>query len=152
VQNRWWELGLADQSPRLEALAGHWATQVRDQSFRAARVALVAAYQQWATPPPPDRATALRALRELASRDQRLAYIDHLAARWAAPDARDPDGIKALIPDALSDATTLDAVLGRLVGVRLADLTDDDLAQAIAICARFCLSGRPWEAGYAQWG
>jgi hypothetical protein len=152
VQNRWWEFGMANQSPHLEMLAGNWAAQVRDQSFRAARIALVAAYQDWAATPLPDRATALRTVRAMAQRDQRLAYIDHLSARWAAPDTNDPEGVKALIPDALSDATTLDAVLGRFVGLRMSDLNDGELAETIALCQRFFMTARPWESGYAQWG
>jgi hypothetical protein len=152
LQNRWHEFGLADQSPQLDTLASTWAAQVRDQPFRAARLALVEAYQRWAASPLPDRSTALALARAMTSRDQRLAYIDHLAARWAAPDRNDADAIKALIPEALGDATTLDALLGRLVGLRRNDLNRGELAQAIAICRRFLISGRSWQAGYALWG
>jgi hypothetical protein len=77
-----------------------------------------------------------------------MAYIDHLSARWTwPPDKPNWEGLKALVPLTLGDATTLDAVLGRLFGLRIRQLSDEALSEAIRICAAHLTSGRPWRLG-----
>ena len=55
---------------------------------------------------------------------------------------------------ALVDSTLLDAVLGRLVGLRIRqhhdgkpELSDAALATAIELCDTYFTTGRPWELG-----
>ena len=91
------------------------------------------AYARWLDQPTPDTETALGTLAQMADNDTRLAYIDHVSARWSAPGARNPDGVKALIPLVLADTTTLDALLGRLVGAALDRLSNADVTEAIRI-------------------
>jgi hypothetical protein len=55
--------------------------------------------------------------------------------------------LKALVPLALADSTKLDAVLGRLLRLRIGQLGDAQIAEAIRICAEQLTGGRPWEFG-----
>ena len=57
------------------------------------------------------------------------------------------EGLKALVPLALADSTTLDAVLGRLLRLDGSLLGDDQVAAAVHICAQQLATGRPWEFG-----
>jgi len=124
------------------------AAHVRDLTFRARRVLLVQTYRErWLPAPPPDP-TALRVvLAQMPDRDMRLAYIEHLSARWLAPDVADGEALRELVPLALSDATTLDAVLARLVGRRLQQLTPSEVGRMIVVCACDLATGRPWDYG-----
>ena len=74
------------------------------------------------------------------------AYLDYVSSRWAAPsENQNWEGLKALVPLALTDGTTLDAILGRLVGLRVQQLSDEDLDEAIRICTESLATGRPWD-------
>ena len=109
------------------------AQAIFDPQFCRERIMLLNAYSVWRNQPTPDIDMALATLAQITDHDTRLAYIDHVSARWSAPDRRNPDGVKALIPLALMDATTLDALLGRLVGAALDHLSDEDVTEAIRI-------------------
>ncbi len=131
--------------PLLEA-ALHSASVVRDPDFRARRAFLVHAYRaQWPAAPLPMARELAERLGALPERDVRLAYIAHLSAIWSAPGTANWEGLKALVAFALSDATTLDVVLARLVGARPDTVKPDEVEALIAACARDLAVGRPWE-------
>jgi hypothetical protein len=44
---------------------------------------------------------------------------------------------------------TLDAILGRVFRLRMDQLSDQEVAEAIRICTEGLTTGRPWEFG--QW-
>jgi len=157
IANRCLEMGLPleqvltqhDQESReiLEA-ASQSAGYARDMTFRARRVLLVHAYRsEWLLQPPPPIAELPSRFARMPDRDMRLAYIDHLAARWAAPGEANWLALKEIVLFSLSDATTLDAILARLVGQRCTALSPDDVQRIIAACARDLATGRPWEYG-----
>jgi hypothetical protein len=124
------------------------ARNVREQKFRQERLKLVQDYRRWAVESTPDADTVLSILSETPDPDTRRAYKDHVSARWASPSSLNREGLKKLVPTALADATTLDAVLGRLFGLSLGELTRDGLAEAVSICAAHFLTDRPGE----RWG
>ncbi|MGC9350135.1 MAG: hypothetical protein ACP5JG_18490 [Anaerolineae bacterium] len=128
------------------------AENVVNLEFRQARVALVHAYLDWWWQDFDDIGAALAAVPQISDYDTRMAYIEHLSARWVwPPDSPNWEGLKALVPLALEGATTLDAVLARLVGARMRQhaFNDDDLREAIRICVTQIATSRPWELG--QW-
>jgi len=74
--------------------------------------------------------------------------IDHLSARWSwPPNQPNWEGLKALVPLALGDGTTLDAVLARLYGLHLDRYNAAETAALIDTCAKHLTTGRPWELG-----
>jgi NACHT domain len=126
------------------------AAFVRDPAFRARRVLLVHAYiTEWLPQPTPAPAEVAARLDRMPDRDMRLAFIDHLSARWAVPGVSSGEanwpGLKALTLLALSDATTCDALLARLVAVRWRTLSPADIQALIAVGARDLATGRSWE-------
>ncbi len=70
-----------------------------------------------------------------------------------AVDRNDKDAawrvFKELVPLTLIDGTLRDAVLARLLGPRLRDLSNEDLRQAIDCCTKHLIDSKPWEL--AQW-
>ncbi|HRF48382.1 MAG TPA: hypothetical protein PLC98_12220, partial [Anaerolineales bacterium] len=149
------ELGLDPQSltsrrdgvdqPLLEAALSS-ASAVRDPDFRARRTLLVHLYRaQWLGAQPPGPVELAERLAALPERDIRLAYLTHLSAVWSAPGTVDREGLKALVPFALSDATTLDVVLARLVGTRPQRPTPAEVEAMAVACARDLATGRPWD-------
>jgi hypothetical protein len=113
-------------------------------------VRLVDAYRSWQARgiPKPDR--GLAEVQGMPDDDIRNALIDYASARWSwPPDAPEWQALKALVPLVLLDGTTLDALVARVVGLRLRSLTDQDLEEAVAVCASKLATGRPWELG--QW-
>jgi hypothetical protein len=156
LANRCLELGLAlenitagqGNSAGILEEAASSATHVRDADFRARRVLLVHAYRsEWLNRPLPAVAELPDRLARMPDRDMRLAYIEHLSARWSSPAEKDWQALKGLVPFALSDATTLDAVMARLVGLAGAAPAPPDLSPIIPACARDLATGRPWEYG-----
>jgi hypothetical protein len=124
------------------------AQTVRDPKFRAERAQLVADYRSWTGAATPGMPEALAAVAAMPGYDTRMAYICHVSARWSwPPDRPNREGLKALVPLALVDGTTLDAVLGRLLRLDGGRLGDDQVAEAVRICARQLATGRPWEFG-----
>lgn len=115
---------------------------VREREFREERLRLVQDYREWAMQSTPDVDTVLATLAETTDADTRRAYKDHVSARWASPNSPNREGLKKLVPMALADATTLDAVLGRLFGLSLSQLTRDDLADAVRICCVSLITDR----------
>jgi hypothetical protein len=129
----------------LEAAAAA-AANVRDPRFRQQRMSLVLASIGWWRGPAPDPTQGRTSLAAIGDRDTRLAYVDHVSARWSRqPDSVTWEGLKSLVPIALEDGTTLDSVLGRLLGQRLTQLTGQQLGEAIRICTTDLTTGRPWE-------
>jgi hypothetical protein len=151
LASRCWEIG--DPETHVAALlkaAGDYALGVRDPKFRVERVRLVDAYRSWQARgiPKPDR--GLAEVQGMPDDDIRNALIDYASARWSwPPDAPEWQALKALVPLVLLDGTTLDALVARVVGLRLRSLTDQDLEEAVAVCASKLATGRPWELG--QW-
>ena len=126
------------------------AASVRDPDFRARRALLVHLYRnEWAGAATPAASALAAALAALPERDIRLAYLFHLAAVWSAAATADRDRLRALVPFALSDATTLDFVLARLLGGAAARLNAADAAALAEVCAVVVAAdlatGRPWE-------
>jgi hypothetical protein len=82
--------------------------------------------------------------------DMRMAFLTHISARcsWRR-DKPHWNILKRLVPMALLDATTLDAILGRIFRLRMGQLSDQEVAEAIRICTEGLTTGRPWEFG--QW-
>jgi hypothetical protein len=135
-----------EQDKSLLEAAAAAAANVRDPEFRHERMALVLSYIRSWLEPLPHPAQAQVALADLADRDTRLAYINQVSARWSqAAHQTTWDDLKALVPLALADGTTLDAVLGRLVSARLSQLGELELTEAMKICTVDHTTGRPWE-------
>jgi hypothetical protein len=147
LANRWVEFGQSAMARELAIKALNRAERVLDAEFREERVKLVGAYQSWLDEPAHTWNAVSARMAALPDPDIRMAYVEHLSARWAAPDAVDVKGLSMLIPLVLSDGTTLDAVLGRLFGVILGRLDETSLANGIRTCAKQLTTGRPWELG-----
>lgn len=153
------------------------AQTVQDPNFREDRTNLVNAYCDWSKMP--DSAIQEHRIKQLLGflsphtpldpeasleyilwmplhypmfldHDVRMAFLAHAAARssWP-PDSPKWNILKLLLPMALGNATTLDAILGRMIRLRMHSLSDDEISEAIAICAASLADGRPWEFG--QW-
>ena len=149
----------ASQIDQLKNLAHALAAGVRDPDFRQERGELMHTYLAWLdrAAPTPDGITELldaerrrdgRSTNAERDRAERLALIGQLSARWAWPPAApNLEGLKALVPLALNDATTLDAVLARLYGASLHQFDADQLGTLITLCAAALTAGRPWELG-----
>jgi hypothetical protein len=115
------------------------AASVQDPRFREERLRLVRDYREWAMADTPDLDSALATLSEMADSDSRRIYVDHVSARWTSPSGVNREGLKKLVPMVLMDPTALDAVWGRLLGLSLDELANDDLDQAIRFCSiYFC--------------
>jgi energy-coupling factor transporter ATP-binding protein EcfA2 len=145
--NRRIEFGLAGgQNVLLEETARR-AETVSDQELREQRIKLVKDYSSWMTDNSEqlDLESVRSTLSTIRDPDARRAYKDFVAARWAGPthEAKWKE-LKALIPMTLGDGTTLDAVLGRLFGLRIKRLSNEELDEAIYICAGNLTTGRPW--------
>jgi hypothetical protein len=155
LANRWWDLGQPDPNEWPWNNHVDWAAdtarRIRADAFRDERSRLVDAYRSWqAGPDFSDTSAAIGRPDTMADRDQRLAYVEHLSARWACPTAQpNMEGLQRLVPLSLSDSTLLDAVLARLVGAHLPSLSDAALGEACAQCAEYLAGGRPWEVGGA---
>ena len=124
------------------------AERVVDPDFRQNRIELVEAYHSWWHQAFNDITAALAAIPQIPNHDMRMAYIEHLSARWASPpDTANWEGLKALVPLALVDATVLDAVLARIVGVWMQThtFTDDELRDAAQVCVKQLVTAHPWE-------
>ncbi len=139
----------------LDGAAG-LARKVYDQEFRAEREQLVRGYRDWLVQPPPDIPGVRATLASIQDPDQRRVYKDLAGARWAAASPPDLKALKSLVLMMLADSTTLDAALGRLIGLRIHEhrmgarlFPDAELAEALAVCAEHFTTGRPWEFG--QW-
>jgi hypothetical protein len=157
LANRCWELGRSttaaqpvwgwDGDIALLDRAKNLAHAVRDPTFREERISLVKAYFTWLDKPTPDIVAVRTMLAETLDPYVRSLYTDHVSARWAQGNKPNVAGLKALIPLVLADSTTLDAVLGRLFGLRVRYLDDDELAEAIHACQEKLTTGRPWKLG-----
>lgn len=124
------------------------ASTVRDPDFRASRLFLVHVYRRhWHPAPPPQPETLGERLAALPDRDTRLAYLAHLSAVWSAPATANAAGLRALVPLALEDDTTLDIVLARWVASRAHALTPGEIEAMITDCERDLARGRPWDLG-----
>jgi hypothetical protein len=148
--NRRAEFGLAEGQDILLEKARHRAETVNDPWFKEQRVKLVSDYSSWMTESTGQlELEAVRvALSKINDPDTRRAYKDFVTARWAwPPEEAKWKELKALVPMTLTDTTTLDAVLGRLFGLRIKLFSDAELAEAIQICEVHLTTGRPWDLG-----
>jgi hypothetical protein len=145
LANRWWEFGKADRARNLISLAAESASHVRDYEFRVQREQLVRDYETWCTHETPTFGEALDCLNAISTHDTRMAYLDHVSARWAGSNPPNLEALKAALPFVASDATALDSMLARLIGLRLAEFSNDDFVEAVQACSQFLTSGRPWE-------
>jgi hypothetical protein len=152
LASRWWEFGLSGW-PSVQNLINDsalQAEQVRDTQFRVERIELVRMYRKWSLESAPSTASVLATLSATPDPDTRRVYKDFISARWSGRvDGPNPDGLKALLPTALADGTMLDAILGRLFGLAIGQLSNAELLEAIRLCTTHFTSNRPWELG--QW-
>jgi hypothetical protein len=155
LANRWHEfqqatitLNSTQERQQLIQKAEEQAHYVRDESFRHDRVQLVQQYRRWDSEVVPSADAIEGILKQMPDADKRLAFIDHISARLAGMTQPDLDSLKALVPLALLDGTTLDAVLGRLYGWYLSNssftVDNDDLAKLIHLCQDSLMTGMPW--------
>jgi hypothetical protein len=156
LANRWREFGDLPAGAKLIDRAKEEARQVGNERFREDRVELVAEFDAWWEQDRMATETALADLARIRDTDIRLAFLEHLSARWAsAAEGPNWQGLKALLPQVLVHGTGSfrDAILGRLFGVYLDKhrLTDDALTRAISICERQEMLSEPW-AGVADQG
>lgn len=132
------------------------ASKVRDSEFRREREQLVSAYHDWLAQPAPDIPAVRVALASIHDPDQRRVYKDLASARWVATAEPNQEALKSLVLMMLGDSTTLDAALGRLLGLRIREhrnggreFSDAELTKVLEVCADHFTTGRPWEFG--QW-
>jgi hypothetical protein len=131
-------------------MAADFAGRVYDPIFRDERLALVSRYRAWTQDAAPDLDAAQKRLSGIHDPDVRRAYQSHISARWAS--FAEPAGItrlKALVPLALFDSTTLDTILGRLLALRCGELQDQHLEAIVHLTSSAFTTGRPWKLG--QW-
>jgi hypothetical protein len=158
LANRCAELGLQDvlnhhvwgpngNRPLLE-LARKEASRILDLDFRHERSELVERYGGWLDEPQPDIQAIHDFIGVTPDPDSRRTYKDLAAARWVAANTPQTRAwLKALVPMVLEDTTTLDAMLGRIIGPLLSKLPDDDLDAVAELVATRLTTGRPWEMG-----
>ena len=99
----------------------------------------------------PDLKSTQKRLSDIRDPDTRSAYQSHVSARWAS-SAAGPEGatrLRALVPSALFDTTTLDAILGRFLALRCGVINDQHLETIVQLTAAEFATGRPWKFG--QW-
>ena len=131
----------------LLAGAGSLANDVNNWEFRQERLRLVETYRdEWWDQPAPGGEGVLQRLAHMPEADFRRVYKDYVSAYWVGTgDAAATDGLKMLVPAALSDGTTLDTLLGRLFGLNLKKLSDGQLAEALALCAEYFTTTLSWQ-------
>jgi energy-coupling factor transporter ATP-binding protein EcfA2 len=147
LANRWLEFGDPVRARDVARKAKERAGRVLDAEFRDERLRLVAAYETWMNEPLPVADAIATGIAAIQDPDVRMAYVEYLSARLAAPGADDVKGLEGLISPTLADGTALDAVLGRLFGLAARRLDDDGLAAVIRTCANLLATSRPWELG-----
>jgi hypothetical protein len=148
LASRYMEFGLGPETASsvesLIASASWQADQVRDVQFIKECQELVRRYDEWVNEDIPDRDTALATLSATQDPEIRRIYKDFVSAHWVRQDHRDPAAVKALLSMTLADGTRLDALLGRLLGPVIHELSDSDLTEAACICADHFTSSQPW--------
>jgi hypothetical protein len=162
LANRCIELGFRDRildpvwgpaGRSLLDLAAEQAARVIDEEFRRERTELVRQYDTWLRRTPPDLDGVEQVVAITPDADTRRLYKDFAASSWvAAASSASRDWLKALVPMVLEDTTTLDAILGRVVGLRLRAMTDREVAKAAAVVETALMSGVPWAAGAWEYG
>jgi len=144
LANRWQEFGIPTRCQALIEEAANCASHVQSYEFREQREQLVKEYRSWCNQETPTLPEAIERLSAFEAYETRMAYLEHISARWAATQPPNLDAIEAVLFLALSDPTVLDGLLARFVGLQLKKLADRDLAEAIRACNQFLTSGRPW--------
>jgi hypothetical protein len=154
--NRWCEFGQPQWACEPVVSWGHdllteamkRAEHVAEPNFRDQRIDLVNRYGEWLKIATPDLETILSTLVNTSDPDVRKAYNDFVSARWSWPaDKPNWEALKALIPAVLTDGTTLDAVLGRVFGLRIRQFSNEEIVEVIRICSASLTTARPWELG-----
>jgi hypothetical protein len=115
---RWLEWQNQPAAVQQCGLAGEDASHVRDELLRQERSELVgkmcAWLNQWGMNPASlAEEDAFNQLQQKSGLERGL-FVEFLSALWSADERR----LKRLLPLALDDATTADAVLGRLLGLK----------------------------------
>jgi hypothetical protein len=126
--------------PAVQAIAAtamRQAGSVLDRELAGEREMLVRAWELWHCETAPAIGDAFRTLSRMRNAEHRTAYVRLLSAQWAAlgPEAG-WEGLKALVPLSLHDATTLDTVLGRLFGIGARRLSDEGVSAAAGVLER----------------
>jgi len=145
LANRWWEFGEPNRVRGLIRSAAEYASHVENYEFRLQREQLVQDYDAWCAHKTPTVPEALDRLNAISAHDTRMAYLDHVSARWAASEPPNLEALETALPFVVSDATALDTMLARFIGLRLTELNKDDLVEAMQACNQFLTTGRPWE-------
>jgi hypothetical protein len=137
------------EPPGIDLLAGAatLANNVNNWEFRQERLRLVETYRdEWWDQPAPGGEGVMQRLAHVPEADFRRVYKDYVSAYWlGTADAAAGDGLKLLVTAALNDGTTLDTLLGRLVGLNLKKLSDAQLAQALTLCADYFTTTLSWK-------
>jgi hypothetical protein len=137
-----------DRNQSLLAMAAGFAARVYDPVFRDERLALVDQHRAWTQTEAPDLDITQKRLSGIQDPDVRRAYQSHVSAHWASPaEPAVATGLKTLVPTALFDSTTLDAILGRLIALRCGQLQDQHLEAIVNLTNAEFTAGRPWNLG-----
>jgi hypothetical protein len=137
-----------DADASLVDMAVDFARRVHDPNFRRERVGLVERHEAWSQQVPPEPGLLSNALPGGHDPDERMAYLGHVSARYAAQSDASAASVrlKALVPVALFDSTALDTVLGRLVAVLTDDL-GEEMEDLVRLTSTEFTTGRPWKLG-----
>jgi hypothetical protein len=148
LASRWMEFGFKDLALKSAIDAANQASYVRDSDFRAERTKIVDCYKIWLNQGTPTVEAALTVLTSIDDQETKMAYIDQLSARWAYDN--NWTALEMLLPFVLGNATTLDALLGRLFGLRLQTLNDENLNETLKACMKYFTAKHPTESGVWQ--
>jgi hypothetical protein len=152
IANRWIEFRRTSEARRLAAEAAAVASRVLDPQFRGERERLVATYRTWLDEPKPTRETIAAQLALMPDPEMRMAYVEHLSARFSASSPSDIVALKSLVSLTLSSDTTMDTVLARLFAVVSPKIDDEDLTAVIQIwCSQLTGQG-PRSSPVKHWG
>jgi hypothetical protein len=128
------------------------AQRVRDPKFRSERIKLVEEYNQaFKADHQGCYSIIFNTIFMDPERDKVLLSL--LSARncWP-PDKPKWEALKSLTPivlDSVDDSTALDALLARIVRLRIKKMNDSEVEELVRVCEKYLTTGRPWEFG--QW-
>ncbi len=136
VALRWIEMGQIESAKKKIEEAREAAKNMIDQALSQERLNLIDATEDWIDEPWPDQtkglevSAAFRRVEQLAGMEQ-LYYLQFLSAIWVDHIPH----LKRLLPLALGNITTADAILGRLIGTSMTQgfLHNPDAGGLIAV-------------------
>lgn len=125
------------------------AQRVRDPKFRNQRIRLVEEYgQAFNADLVAAYSLVFKSIFVNPARD--MVLLAHLSAKCCCPPENPKwEALKSLVPLVLDDSTSLDALIARIFRLRIKELSDNEVVEAIRICTKYLTTGRPWEFG--QW-